>query len=96
LTENVKLLSIDHVPENIDIREVLGVVYAARPVTMGLTAIEEEIEALLDKLKHKAASKGANMVIGLRIDVQRVVGAGVEWALLLVYGTAVKAESKKT
>ncbi len=96
MTNNVKLLSIDHVPENIDIREVLGVVYAARPVTMGLTAIEEEIEALLDKLRHKAASRGANMVIGLRIDVQRVVGAGVEWALLLVYGTAVKAESNKT
>ncbi len=96
MTNDVKLLSIDHVPENIDIREVLGVVYAARPVTMGLTAIEEEIEALLDKLRHKAASRGANMVIGLRIDVQRVVGAGVEWALLLVYGTAVKAESNKT
>ena len=74
------------------IKEVKGLVFAARLVSMTVAGVEDEINAVLERLREKAASIGANAVLGTRLDVRRVTGAGLEWALLLAYGTAAVVE----
>lgn len=91
MVEDVVLLSSETVPGK-KIVSVKGLVVAARPVSLTVAGIEDEIDALLDKLKKLAKEKGANAVVGVKIDVRRVGGAGLEWALLMAYGTAVNIE----
>lgn len=86
--EKVVLVSSPTVPGR-EIKEVKGLVVAARPVSLTVAGVEDEIEALLDKLRKLAAEKNADAVVDVKIDVRRVGGAGLEWALLLAYGTAV-------
>ena len=89
---DVVLITTESVPEGFRVAEVKGLVYAARLVSMTVAGVEDEIEALLDKLAEKAKKAGANAVLGVRIDVRRVTGAGIEWAMLLAYGTGVVVE----
>ncbi|NOZ89012.1 MAG: heavy metal-binding domain-containing protein [Crenarchaeota archaeon] len=89
----VLLLTLEHPPEGVKVREVKGFVYAARLVSMTVAGVEDEINALLDKLREKAQAIGANAVLGVKLDVRRVTGAGIEWAMLLAYGTGVVLES---
>ena len=91
MVEDVVLVSSETVPGK-KIVNVKGLVVAARPVSLTVAGIEDEIDALLDKLKKLAKEKGANAVVGVKIDVRRVGGAGLEWALLMAYGTAVNVE----
>ncbi len=91
MVEDVVLVSSETVPGK-KIVSVKGLVVAARPVSLTVAGIEDEIDALLDKLKKLAKEKGANAVVGVKIDVRRVGGAGLEWALLMAYGTAVNVE----
>ena len=91
MAEDVVLVSSETVPGK-KIVSVKGLVVAARPVSLTVAGIEDEIDALLDKLKKLAKEKGANAVVGVKIDVRRVGGAGLEWALLMAYGTAVNVE----
>ncbi len=84
------LISLEQPPEPIKVDKVIGLVYAARPVSMTVAGVEEEIDALLARLREEAAKAGADAVLGVKIEVRRVAGAGIEWALLLAYGTAVK------
>jgi uncharacterized protein YbjQ (UPF0145 family) len=92
--EEVVLVSSQTIPGR-KIRAVKGLVVAARPVSLTVAGIEDEIEALLQKLRKLAAEKGANAVVDVKIDVRRVGGAGLEWALLMAYGTAVEAEEEQ-
>ncbi len=92
-SSGVLLLTLEEPPEGARIREVKGLVYAARLVSMTVAGVEDEINALLDKLREKAQSIGANAVLGVKLDVRRVTGAGIEWAMLLAYGTGVVLES---
>lgn len=91
--EEVILVSSQTIP-GMRIARVKGLVVAARPVSLTVAGVEDEIDALLDKLRKLAARKGANAVIDVKIDVRRVGGAGLEWALLMAYGTAVTAEEQ--
>jgi len=86
------LLITTEQPPTGKVKETKGLVVAARPVSIAVAAADEELEALLQKLRSEAAKKGANAVLGVRIDVRRVIGAGLEWVLLLAYGTAVVLE----
>ncbi len=74
------------------VKKLIGLVVAARPVSLTVAGIEEEIDALLEKLSKMAAAKGANAVLGVKIDIRSVSGAGLEWALLMAYGTAAVIE----
>jgi len=89
--EEVILVSSQDIPGR-RISSVKGLIVAARPVSLTVAGIEDEIEALLEKLRKLAAQKDANAVIDVKIDVRSVGGAGLEWALLMAYGTAVKTE----
>ncbi len=92
--KEVVLLTSDK-PLSGKVRKVIGLVVAARPVSLTVAGIEEEIEALLEKLSRLAAAKGANAVLDVRIDIRSVSGAGLEWALLMAYGTAVVIETEE-
>jgi uncharacterized protein YbjQ (UPF0145 family) len=91
VAEDVLIVSSGEVPGR-KIAKVKGLVVAARPVSLTVAGIEEEIGALLEKLAKLAREKGANAVVDVKIDVRQVGGAGLEWALLLAYGTAVVVE----
>ncbi len=76
------------------VKKVLGVVYASRAVGVTTAALDAEIEAVIAKLERVAREKGANAVLGLRLDARRVAGVGGEWVLLIAYGTAVELEEE--
>ena len=96
MNSRVLIITLDEVPKGYRVKEIKGLVHVSRPVSMTVAGLEAELNAILDKLKSEASKIGANAVIGTRIEVQRVVGVGGEWVLLLSYGTAVVLEKEET
>ncbi|KSW11616.1 hypothetical protein CF15_01950 [Pyrodictium occultum] len=96
MTGDVLLLSVERA-EGYRVRELKGLVYASRPISLTVAGLEAELDAIMERVKQEARKLGANAVLGIRIDTRRVVGVGGEWVLLLAYGTAAvleKAESQ--
>ena len=93
MSEDVVLLSIDQ-PAGYRVRELRGVVYASRPISLTVAGLEAELDAIMEKVKQEARKRGANAVLGLRVETRRVVGVGGEWVLLLAYGTAAVIEKE--
>lgn len=94
MSSEVLVITLDEVPKGFKVKEIKGLVHVSRPVSMTVAGLEAELNAIIDRLKSEAAKMGANAVIGTRIEVQRVVGVGGEWVLLLSYGTAVVLEKE--
>ncbi|HID41350.1 MAG TPA: heavy metal-binding domain-containing protein [Pyrodictium sp.] len=94
MSEDVLLLSIEQ-PVGYQVKELKGLIYASRPISLTVAGLEAELDAILEKLRHDAKKVGANAVLGLRIETRRVVGVGGEWVLLLAYGTAAVIEKEK-
>jgi len=87
MSEDVLLLSVEQ-PVGYQVKELKGLIYASRPISLTVAGLEAELDVILEKLRHDAKKVGANAVLGLRIETRRVVGVGGEWVLLLAYGTA--------
>jgi hypothetical protein len=94
LSSEILIITLDEIPKGYRVKEIKGLVHVSRPVSMTVAGLEAELNAILDRLKSEARKMGANAVIGTRIEVQRVVGVGGEWVLLLSYGTAVVLEKE--
>jgi len=94
MPEDVVLLSIDK-PGGYRVRELKGIVYASRPISLTVAGLEAELDAIMERVRHEAKKKGANAVLGLRIETRRVIGVGGEWVLLLAYGTAAIIEKEE-
>ncbi|ALL00433.1 hypothetical protein Pyrde_0383 [Pyrodictium delaneyi] len=94
MSEDVLLLSIEQ-PVGYQVKELKGLIYASRPISLTVAGLEAELDVILEKLRHDAKKMGANAVLGLRIETRRVVGVGGEWVLLLAYGTAAVIEKEK-
>ncbi|ABM81372.1 heavy metal-binding domain-containing protein [Hyperthermus butylicus] len=89
------ILTVDAPPKGYRVKEIKGLVYASRPVSLTVAGLEAELSAIIERLRSEAERKGANAVLGTRIEVQRVAGVGGEWVLLLSYGTAVVLEKEE-
>jgi hypothetical protein len=95
LSNEVLIITVEEVPKGYRVKEIKGLVHVSRPVSMTVAGLETELNAILDRLKNEAKKLGANAIIGTKIEVQRVVGVGGEWVLLLSYGTAVVLEKEQ-